>query len=169
MKSARSFWDWAPSHQARWLATCFAYSLAIGACQSDAWNGNAPMPDAAMFQAEVYPVLMRDCSFNACHGAAARFFQVFGPGRTRLDPRLDQGAPLEPLELQVSYERARSMLVSNGAVTTSLLLVKPLAEHAGGVGHGGVDDLRRNVYESALDPGYVTLLKWAQTATGSRP
>jgi hypothetical protein len=126
-----------------------------------------------MFQSEVYPVLMRDCGFNDCHGGTDRFFRVFGPGRVRIDPMLDSETAATPLELQVSYERARSMLTSeNGSVTSSLLLTKPLSAKAGGSGHRGVDDYGRNVYQSKEDPSYQVLLHWAQAAVaagGAKP
>ena len=116
------------------------------------------------FRDEAYPVLLRDCSFNACHGQPERFLLVYGPNRARINPLTHHDEPAEPLEVQVTFERALSMLVTSGPVTGSLLLTKPLEERAGGVGHGGVDDFNRNVYQSVDDPGYVTLLKWAQAA-----
>src|SRR5688500_1294297 len=67
-------------------------------------------PDRARFDQDVYPVLLRDCGFNACHGSAERFFQVFGPGRERLPSVMDSLAPAGPDELAYSYERARSMI-----------------------------------------------------------
>ena len=140
-------------------------SAAFAGCQGDGWNGQVPSPDPATFRDQVYPVLMRDCAFNDCHGAPHRFFQVFGPSRLRADPKTEQNAPVEPIELQMSYDRARAMLISDGPITRSLLLSKPLEQAAGGVGHRGVDDFNRNVYQSVMDPGYAVLLRWAQTNT----
>lgn len=133
-------------------------------CQSDAPVEQTPSADVQAFRNEAYPVLMRDCGFNACHGVQERFLIVFGPNRARIDPATHHDTPVQPLELEVTHERARSMLVTSGPVTTSLLLTKPLEKSAGGVGHGGVDDFDRNVYQSVDDPGYVALLKWAQIA-----
>ena len=118
-----------------------------------------------LFRSEAYPVLMRDCGFNACHGVSERFLIIFGPNRARIDPATHHDTPVQDLEMQVTHERARSMLVTDGPVTRSLLLTKPLERSAGGVGHGGVDDFDRNVYQSVADPGYVALLKWAQAVT----
>lgn len=120
------------------------------------------MPDAASFETTAYPVLLRDCAFPACHASNARFFQVYGPGRVRLDPMPmeDVYAAAKPAELQLSYERARSML-SSSKVEDSLLLRKPLEASAGGAAHKGADALGRNVYRSKQDAGYQTLLQWA--------
>ena len=125
------------------------------------------MPDRAQFEAEVYPVLLRDCAFQACHGSTERFFQVLGPGRLRLMPLNDQPEPM-PEEVQHSYERARSM-IDVRAPERSLLLRKPLAVEAGGTGHEGVDDFGRNVYSSKLDPGYAAIERWVLAAPAPAP
>lgn len=157
-RAPRGAWMW------QWCALLACTLLA--ACGDDkTWSGEVPAADPAVFQSDVYPLLMRDCSFNDCHGGTHRFFQVFGPGRVRIDPMLDSEMPATPVELQVSYERARSMLITEGAVTRSLLLTKPLAQEAGGVGHRGVDGYGRNVYQSVDDPSYQKLLRWAEGAT----
>ncbi|HKU38995.1 MAG TPA: hypothetical protein VJR89_12630, partial [Polyangiales bacterium] len=118
-------------------------------------------PDRAQFEAEVYPVLLRDCAFHTCHGSTERFLQVFGPGRGRMiatTPALD---PPTPAELLHSYNRARSML-DNLNPDGSLLLRKPLATAEGGTGHEGVDALGRNVYQSADELGYRVLERWVR-------
>lgn len=147
----------------RCLLLALTAMLDVG-CQGDTWQAKPPIADMTTFRDEAYPVLLRDCSFNACHGSAQRFFQIFGPNRARINPLTHHDEPAEPLEVQVTYERTLSMLVTDGPVTNSLLLRKPLEERAGGMSHGGVDDFNRNVYQSVNDPGYVALLKWAQAA-----
>ena len=135
--------------------------VAPTACQGDAWNVSVPAADMETFREEAYPVLLRDCGFNACHGDARRFLLIYGPNRARLNPLTHHDEPAEPLEVEITYQRALSMLASDGAVTRSLLLTKPLEERVGGTSHGGVDDFDRNVYQSPHDPGYVALLRWA--------
>jgi len=149
------------------LACVAGLVCCLCACDSETWGGAPPSADRAMFDAEVYPLLMRDCGFNACHGGEHRFFQVFGPGRVRLgvDPMLDKMTPVQPLEIEVTYRRAVSMLVTKGTIDQAPLLTKPLEARAGGGGHKGVDDLGRNVYPSKQAAGYQLLLRWAQTAT----
>jgi hypothetical protein len=141
----------------------------LAGCADKGWNGELPNVDQQQFAMTVYPILMRDCAFNDCHGGTHRFFQVFGPGRVRLDPMTDSEMPATPQELQVSYERARSMLVSEASLSHSLLLTKPLAIKAGGSGHRGVDAYGRNVYQSKDDPGYQAILQWAQGTMAAAP
>jgi hypothetical protein len=146
-------------------------ALALAGCHAESsWSGEIASADRAQFDREVYPVLLADCAFSRCHGAPERFFQVFGPGRLRLT-NPDGSDPL-PLEMQASYERARSMLVTDGSrpLAESPLLLKPLDPSAGGTSHRGVDVFGRNVYRFVTDPGYATLVRWAlQGATQTAP
>ena len=117
-----------------------------------------PAPDYDAFERDVYPILLRDCGFPACHGAEERPLRVYGPGRLRFDPAagFDDAATSE--EVWLSYQRTRSMLVSDGDVERSPLLRKTLP----GGGHQGVDALGRSVYADADDPSYRILLQWAR-------
>jgi len=136
-----------------------ALFLTLAGCGAEPPPLTLAAPDPMRFAQEVYPVLLRDCGFNDCHGSAERFFQVFGPGRARLPTIMDALEPAGADELAYSYERARSMIDAT-APERSLLLRKPLATAAGGSGHEGTDRLGRNVYQSKLDPGYVALAAW---------
>lgn len=140
--------------------TWLALSL-LCACAVDAPALRVPAPDANQFALEVYPILLRDCGFPACHGDARRFFRVFGPGRTRLSPELLPGDPASDEEIQQSYDRARSMLSGEKSVAASALLRKPLAKSAGGAGHEGEDPWGSNIYLSPQDPRYQILRAWA--------
>jgi hypothetical protein len=133
------------------------------------FSGPLPMPDGQGFVNDVYPVLLRDCAFVACHGAPDRFFRVYGPGRVRLDVLATK--PDDPLTLQeilYSYDRSRSMLATADTIQNALLLSKPLEPAAGGQGHKGVDELGRNVFASVRDPSYAVLATWARSK-GSPP
>jgi hypothetical protein len=121
-------------------------------------TAQVPAPDYDAFERDVYPILLRDCGFPACHGSEERPFRVYGPGRLRLDPELDLDAEATIDEVWLSYQRTRSMLVADGDVEGSPLLRKVLP----GGGHQGVDALGRSVYADASDPSYVTLLQWAR-------
>lgn len=156
----------------RWLATwkCRAVRaalwvapplLSVGCAGDSGWDGQLDQPDFSMFEAEVYPVLLRDCAFDACHGARHRYLYVMGPGRPRWSPELEADDPADPREVQLSYERARSMLTTADPVTQSLLLLKPLSIESGGASHKGTDNLGRDVYQSVEDNGYQVLLRWA--------
>lgn len=133
--------------------------LLLGGCAPDYKDQLAlPEPDVERFADEVYPILLRDCGMSECHGSSERFFQVLGPGRSRLS---SMTGPLEPVtaqELSFSYDRARSML----AQPLEPLLRKPLERAAGGAHHEGVDAFGRNVYASKDDPGYAAIARWAR-------
>lgn len=139
--------------RARWLGAALA-SWALGGCEDVARV--VPAPDRRGFEAEVYPVLLRDCSFAACHGDPRRPLFVPGPGRTRLDV---DASPLDPPtreELERAYDRARALLLAEGDEPAPLLH-KPTADAA----HGGRDGLGRNVYEDPDAPGLAALTRWA--------
>lgn len=136
-------------------------ALAAGCADYSGWDGQVEQPDFAAFEAEVYPVLLRDCAFDACHGARHRYLFVMGPGRPRWSAEIEANAPPDRREVQLSYERARSMLATAKPVTESLLLLKPLSINSGGAAHKGLDNLGRDVYQSVDDEGYRALLRWA--------
>jgi hypothetical protein len=132
------------------------------ACSSETnWSGEVAVADQAVFNRDVYPVLLADCAYSQCHGAEQRFFRVFGPGRTRLKDA--SGSSSSALEMQASYVRALSMLITDGSrpLIESPLLIKPLDVAAGGSAHGGNDNFGHNVYRSASDPGYALIKGWA--------
>jgi hypothetical protein len=142
-------------------------SLCACADQGRGWQfpEHGQLPE---FSADVMPVLIRDCSFQTCHGSSERFFRVWGPGRTRLNPMSRALDPLTGLELEANYNMALSM-INPGDPKLSLLLRKPLAREAGGSAHGGADPLGRNVYRVPSDPGYATLQHWVESIIVGRP
>lgn len=145
-----------------WFALC----AAIAGCHETTpeLHDNMPEPDGAMFVSEVYPILLRDCAFSTCHAAPARFLQVYGPGRRRLDTNINYDDDMTLDEVLYSYDRARSMLATAADPTQSFLLRKPLEVAAGGQGHFGVDGFGRNVFQSRDDDDYRVLLNWAQSS-----
>ena len=147
-------------------AVVLVCSLLAGACADEPHPAGPPDVDRGAFGAAVYPVLLRDCGFPACHGDAGRFFQLHGPNRTRLDPATPLDDPPTRAEIDAAYERARSMLASAPSAEESLLLRKPLEVDLGGAPHMGIDDNGRDVYGSRDAAGYQALLAWA---TGGEP
>ncbi len=117
--------------------------------------------DPVEFRDTIYPILLRDCGFAACHGTHERFFSVFGPGRARLDPETAILDRVTPTELSLSFSRARSM-VSAADPASSLLVRKPLARVDGGAGHEGDDVWGEAVYRTSADARYAALLHWAR-------
>lgn len=137
------------------------FALAVVGCGGESPIAQPPAVDRAVFEAEVYPVLLRDCGFAACHGDRDRFFRVFGPGRTRLDAATGLYAAPTTEEIDASFDRARSMLAAVADPRQALLLRKPLEQSMGGAAHMGLDALGRNVYASEDDPAWRTLARWA--------
>jgi hypothetical protein len=155
------------------MTHCYRSLLALIAGSLIACGGDAPelvlaQADFPAFQSQVYPVLLRDCSFFACHGSTERFFQVYGPGRARLDPMTKPLDALTMDELIQSYNRALSM-IDVQAPAQSQLLRKPLSLSAGGTGHEGVDAWMRDVYVSKQDPSYAAIEAWVLAATAAVP
>lgn len=148
-------------------AGLMTFALVCG-CADPERFAEPPEVDRARFEAEVYPILLRDCGFPACHGDSRRFFRLQGPGRTRLDPSTLPYDAATPDELDASFDRTRSMLAGVPDPLQSLLLRKPLETSGGGSSHMGLDALGRNVYASTDDPSWQTIAAWAG-ATVMRP
>lgn len=132
-------------------------SAAVASCDAPE-SVDVPAPDYDAFEIDVYPILLRDCGFVACHGREDRPFRVYGPGRLRFDPESESDDEPTSQEVWLSYQRARSMLVTTGSVEQSPLLAKVLP----GGGHQGVDAQGRSVYPDASDESYAVLLRWAR-------
>src|SRR5271154_5093147 len=63
--------------------------LALASCNT-VTNSPAPDPtmavDETVFRCNVQPILVRQCSYNACHGNAGSPFRVYSPGKLRASP-----------------------------------------------------------------------------------
>jgi len=136
-------------------------AIAGTGCHEPDTRIEVPPADPASFRSTVYPILLADCGFPACHGDPRRFFSVFGPGRTRLDPATAPYDPATPDELAQTYSRTRSMLLGPDGVRRSPLLRKPLAIAAGGAGHVGDDPWGTSIYQSKEDPRFRAMFFWA--------
>jgi hypothetical protein len=140
-----------------------SFALGLLGCSDPVEPPLAARRQFQQFQGEVYPVLLRDCGFPACHGAPERFFRVWGPGRIRLAK--DDGTLPEPFdvptgdELAASYSLALSMIEERD-IAQSPLVRKPLAVEAGGAGHLGVDNYGRDIYRTVQDSGYLAIKRW---------
>lgn len=148
--------------RARVLRACLLAALAVASACDDPQEG-WQAPELRSFQ-EVYPFLIRDCGFHACHGAEDRFFKVYGRGRARINDELRAFDRTTGEELSLSFSSALSMLDLEHP-ERSLLLIKPLAESAGGAAHGGIDDFGRNVYRTTQDDGYLAIRRFALAMT----
>jgi hypothetical protein len=158
----------APSRGRKVGGALAAACLFASACQAPEGELLVPEADPGVFAAEIFPILLADCGFPACHGDPDRMFAVVGPGRRRLSPESLPYDPATPEELAFSYTRARSMLVAEEGPGQGLLLRKPLAEEAGGAGHAGDDAWGAPIFATKTDPRYETIFFWA-TASEAQP
>lgn len=126
----------------------------------DSGGQEIPAPDPELFVQTVYPVLLRDCSFPACHGHPNRPLFLPGPGRTRLDVDTELFDPPTVEEVNLAYARTRGLLgvtVEADGQQLPLLLEKTL----GHAGHAGRDRHGKNVYEHRRSLGWKVLQDWA--------
>jgi len=147
----------------QWLAVAL---LAAVGCEPPSTDAAPAHREFSQFRSEVYPVLLRDCGFQACHGAPGRFFRVWGPGRARLPGQTRTPDPFDlPSgdELSASYSLALAFIDDSNPAGSDLLR-KPLALEAGGAAHGGIDGYGRNIYRTAQDSGLATLAAWVFSA-----
>jgi len=141
-------------------------ALLLGSCAPKQAAHVAAKRDFKAFQ-EVYPVLIRDCAFHACHGSPARFFRIYGAGRARLDPKLGAFDLVTGDEISTSFELTLAMVDAEHP-ERSLLLRKPLTTAAGGQSHGGLDDFGRNVYRTTADDGYRAIEKFVMSMSSAQ-
>ena len=108
----------------------------------------AQLLDYNEFVCNVEPVLVRRCSYLACHGNVDHALRIYSPGKLRLgDPatRSLRDARLSADEVQLNFESAvgttydASSADRQGGATDLLpFLWKPVAARAGGSEHHGV-------------------------------
>ena len=146
----------------RWVGLLLGALVLAGGCDATSPRAGLPDLDADVFGSQVYPILVRDCGFPACHGTPDRAFRVFSPGRARLDEMTLLSDPPTAAEIDDALGRSLSMLADAPRVEESLLLRKPLSASAGGAAHGGMDSFGRNVYPDRLDPAWQTIAAWAR-------
>jgi len=136
--------------------------LTVGCAEEQPWQLSEATTTSKLWTESAYPVLMRDCSFFACHGSPDRLFQIWGPKRRRIR----EGDLVDDAErVRLGEESNATFAMAVGFVDindpgNSLLLRKALDPQAGGTGHLGLDKFGRNVYRSGDSPGYVELAKW---------
>ncbi len=141
--------------------------LLVAGCPSDPSQSlaGAVPPDSFLdynqFVCGVMPVLIRRCSYLACHGRTdatttpdgkpSQFehaFRVFSPGKLRLmddGVRNDRDDILSSDEVNLNFESASGMVMTASAAARAQpdipaipLLAKPLARRMGGAEHHGV-------------------------------
>lgn len=131
-------------------------------------NGPAADPaaslDEAVFRCNVEPILVRQCSYTACHGIAGAALRVYSPGKLRAVQPVDIDNAIAPLtdgEQHANFESAAGFSFMLSDPLDNFLLRKPLPPGDGGYEHlGGV------IYKSNTDPQYLAIKAWI-TKTGT--
>lgn len=152
---------------------CSRGRLALGAMLVGACSivQNEPIADPAstlsepVFRCNVEPILVRQCSYNACHGIAGAAFRVYSPGKLRATAAADIDAAIAPLtdaEHHANFASAAGFNFGIKDVDTNFLLRKPLAPAQGGYEHAG------GAIWDANDPQYAQIRAWL-TNTGVCP
>jgi hypothetical protein len=134
--------------------------LAIAAC-SDVVNEAAPNPadslDEGVFVCKVQPVLVRQCSYLACHGNPGTALRVYSPGKLRAIPPAnadDANAKITAAEQHANYLSAAGFSFDTPP-DSNWLLLKPLPPSWGGYEHlGGA------IYTSPTDPQFTAIHDW---------
>jgi len=139
---------------------------------------NSPAPDPAaslnemVFDCSVQPILVRQCSYNACHGVTGATgtgapLRVYSPGKLRATPSMtidDLIAPLTMDEQHANFESAAAFAWDTTSVDDNWLLRKPLPSSDGGYEHKG-----GAIWQGGTkDTQYVAIRAWL-TNTGSCP
>ncbi len=135
--------------------------LGAAAC-SAVENATVTDPAAALsepvFRCNVQPILVKQCSYNACHGIAGTALRVYSPGKLRAMPAADIDALIAPLtddEQHANFESASGFAFGTTSVDDNFLLRKPLAAADGGYEHAG-----GAIFPSGSDPQLGTIRAW---------
>lgn len=116
-------------------------AAALGACTVE----NEAVPDPAttlseqVFACKVEPILIKQCSYSACHGIANTALRVYSPGKLRAKKpaNIDEAiAPLTAAEHHANFESAAGFSFGTKP-DDNLLLRKPLSPSKGGFAHAG--------------------------------
>jgi hypothetical protein len=160
--------------------------LLCGCPTPDPTKGINPnnQPDALLdynyFVCNVEPVLVRHCSYLACHGNPLHAFRVYSPGKLRLTDdgtRNGRDSGLSSNEVELNFQSASGLVLSATPEERALpdfqkvlLLGKPLARRSGGAEHHGVGIFpyypARNI---ADDTEFAALVQWVQGSVQTTP
>ncbi len=138
------------------LAAPLVALFALGGCAELDAADTLTEPDFEYFVEHVQPVLSSRCANPSCHGDSTRPLEVFAVHAHRLNPAdVFVDAPLTEEELQMNYLRACGFLAIDGPASDSMIMLKPLAQEAGGGRHfGGAQ------FMDADAAGYRALETW---------
>jgi hypothetical protein len=139
-----------------------AAALSACDCSSDPENDQIRILelDYSRFKLEVMPVFASACSNPSCHAREERPLSLYAPLAWRLDTtRTFRLEPLSEPELEHNYVVSCALATEAEHPSATLLLRKPLAEHAstyhgGGAIFEGTSDERWRVLEAWVADGW---------------
>jgi len=138
-----------------------ACAIALCACTS-VTESPAPDPtvslDETVFKCNVEPILVRQCSYLACHGNPQSALRVYSPGKLRATTPAnvdDEDAAVTDAEHHANFLNAAGLSFGLASVDDNWLLRKPLPSADGGFEHvGGA------IYIGTNDTQYVAIHDW---------
>jgi hypothetical protein len=146
-------------------APAVALAIALLVACSDVENAPAADPtkslDETVFRCSVEPILVRQCSYNACHGIAltdGAALRVYSPGKLRAmqSPNIDTAiAVLTEMEHHANFQSAAGFSFGTTNVDDNWLLRKPLPSPAGGYEHKG-----GAIWRDTNDAQYSAIRSW---------
>lgn len=143
------------------MSSALVAMLVASACSA---VENEPVPDPAstldeqVFRCNVEPVLVRQCSYSACHGIADAALRVYSPGKLRATAPADLDAAIAPLtdaEHHANFESAAGFAFRATTADNNFLLRKPLPSQDGGYEHAG-----GAIWAGTGDPQFVAIYDW---------
>jgi len=144
------------------LATCAAMLAGCTTVTNSSATDPSTRLDETSFACKVEPVLVRQCSYLACHGNAGSALRVYSPGKLRAQPPADSNIAneaLSPDEHHANFVSAAAFSFDTLPID-NWLLRKPLPSAAGGFEHlGGA------IYTGVNDPQYVAIEAWLAGGT----
>jgi hypothetical protein len=136
--------------------------------------------DYNQFVCTVEPVLIRRCSYLACHGNPDHALRIYSPGKLRLGDiatRAERDVQLSADEVELNFQSASGVVYASSdtarqtpILTQVPLLAKPTAARAGGSEHHGIGVFP--VYPLPTldqDPEWQALAAWVAGATQPQP
>jgi hypothetical protein len=161
-----------------------AFVLLLAGCPApDPSQGIDPTAmalDYNFFVCNVQPVLVRHCSYLACHGNPQHALRIYSPGKLREQDdgtRDTRDAILTADEVTHNYQSAMGMVLTATPAQRALpdvqhvqLLGKPLARRAGGAEHHGIGIFPYYPAQQPSDDNeWNSLVAWVQGSTQSKP
>ncbi|MCC7537938.1 MAG: hypothetical protein IT379_17060 [Deltaproteobacteria bacterium] len=138
------------------LVIAWASASALAACTGpDPGTADVRLLDVAAYRAHVHAVLEPSCATLDCHGDPGRPLRLYAETGLREDDSLRSAkAPLTDAEAIANVESAAG-LDPEVRADESRVLLKPLAERAGGMHHVGGD-----IWQTRDDDAYVCVAAW---------